>query len=263
MTRAAWAWAAAASCLLVTGGGCSHPAPYAPNYGYPTYPAQPGAYPAAPGGSYVVPGGTMPGTLGAPSSTYPSGPGPTLAPPINGGAGGDAPPYTFDPNSTSPGAVPNYEDPSAGDFGTSPGGVPDDGFRTPQGNGANSSPFYPSSSAVPRRIEFEQASRPRGEARPDYLAGVENYDVSSQKVSPVGFEQAPKANEDFGFDPITSPSQPVASQQSPAEDEGFDYERTHYRWLRGVVDYDPIRKNWHIIYGLTPDAADKFGGSLT
>ncbi len=147
MTRAAWAWAGAVSCLLIAGNGCSHPAPYGPNYGYPTYPAAPGAYPAAPGaypaapgGSYVVPGGSVPGgTLGAPSSSYPSGPGPTLAPPINGGSsGGSAPPYTFDPNSPSP-SVPNYEDPTTGDFGTDPS-VPDDGFRSPQGDGAVQAP---------------------------------------------------------------------------------------------------------------------------
>lgn len=265
MTRAAWAWAAATSCLLVAGNGCSHPAPYGQSYGYPTYPtapggypaspgaypASPGAYPAAPGGSYVVPGGSVPGSLGAPSSSYPSGSGPTLAPPINGGSSGGSIPQTFDPNSPSP-TVPNYEDPTTGDFGTDPS-VPDDGFRSPQGNGAGASPFYPNSSAVPRSSNVAQAPRALAGPRPDYLAGVDEYD-SSKKVSPASFETT--ANADFGADP--------AAQNSPqTAEDGFGYEHGQYQWLRGVVDFDPVQKTWHIIYGLTPNSADKYGGSLT
>jgi hypothetical protein len=262
MTRAAWAWAAATGVILVAGVGCYHPAPYAPNYGYPTSPGIPGAYPAAPGGSYVVPGGS---TLGAPSTTYPSGPGPTLAPPINGSSpGGNAPPYTYEQNPPSNGNVPNYTDPNAGDFGNNPGGVPSDGFLPSDGNGANASPFYPSSSAVARPSGVELAAASRSKPRPDYLAGIEDYDPSFQKVKPAGFEESPKATSDFGADPaIASTSQEVTVRQQSPDDEGFGYDHSQYRWLRGVVDYDPVHKDWHIIYGLAPESADKFGGSLT
>lgn len=253
MTRAVWAWTAAAAVLLLAANGCYHP-PYAPNYSYPTYPTAPGAYPAAPGGSYVVPpGGTVPGTMGVPSSGFPSGgTGPTLAPPINGsGTGGDAPPYTYDPSTTPPsnssGAVPGYDDPTMDDFGTNPS-VPDDGFRRPQGDGANASPFYPSS-AVPRQNNTAQAPPATAAPRPDYLAGVDEYD-SSQKIAPASFETT--ADEDFG-------AVPAATSES---EDGFGYEHGGYRWLRGVVDFDPEQKNWQIIYGLTPDSGDKFGGSL-
>lgn len=256
MTRAAWA--AAAGMMLAAGAGCYHPAPYAPNYGYPNYQTvPPGAMPAAPGGSYVVPGQSMPSTLGAPSPSYP-GSGPTLAPPINGGS---SPPSTFE-GGANPGGVPNYEDPNAGDFGT----PPEDGYLPPS-SGNGSSPFMREGTAVPRQFNQGYASQPlNGEQ--DYFAGIDNVALdsttveterprelaaaSTKTIQPASFEEA-----SFGPEPAKLPS------HGGVEEDAFGYERSTYRWLRGVVDYDPAKKDWQIIYGLTPEASDKYGGSLT
>lgn len=276
MTRAAWAVAAAAGISLAAGVGCYTPPQYAQPYGYPAAPA----YPAAPGG-YIVPGNAAPGTLGAPT-TIPGGSGPTLAPPINGG---DAPPYNTYEGGASGGAtapagpsVPDYGDPQPGDFdsgggfGADPGAPaggttqpPDDGFQPPTTNG--DSPFM-QDTAVPRRLETQQAASSRGQT--DYFAGIDRAAPASSTevvapgsgVQPAAFEERPTVREDFGFDPITTPDA-SASAAPELDEDGFGYERSTYGWLRGVVDYDPASRTWHIIYGLTPDPADPYGGSLT
>lgn len=264
MTRAAWA--AAAGMMLAAGVGCYHPAPYAPNYGSPNYPTappgtMPGAMPASPGGSYVVPGQSMPGSLGAPS-TYP-GSGPTLAPPINGG---DAPPSTFEGGVNPSGDVPNYEDPNAGDFGTAP---PEDGYLPPASGDGESSPFMREGTAVPRRLDEAYASRQIKE-NADYFAGLDDVSLDAaggdqprpaevaagSAIQPASFEQS-----SFGPEPRQTES--TNADASSGEEDAFGYDRNSYRWLRGVVDYDPAKKDWQIIYGLSPEASDKFGGSLT
>jgi len=272
MTRAAWAVAAAAGISLAAGVGCYSPPQYAQPYGYPAAPA----YPAAPGG-YIVPGNAAPGTLGAPT-TIPGGSGPTLAPPV----GGDAPPYnTFEGGSAAPAGptVPDYGDPQPSDFdsgsggfgadpGTPAGGTtqpPDDGFQPPAT--PSDTPFM--EGAVPRRLDIQQAAAPRPGKR-DYFAGVDQADPASSTeivatgsgVRPAAFEERPAVSEDFGFDPVTTPDAASATAPEVGED-GFGYERSAYGWLRGVVDYDPTSRTWHIIYGLTPDPADPYGGSLT
>ncbi len=73
-------------------------------------------------------------------------------------------------------------------------------------------------------------------------------------MSPASFETT--ADEDFG-------AAPTGQAVTASVDDGFGYEQSQYRWLRGVVDFDPVQKTWHIIYGLTPDSADKYSGSLT
>lgn len=283
MTRATWAWAAAAGVTLVAGVGCYSPPPYSPGYGYPAAPMAP-SYQMAPGqmapggvppgGSYVVPGGTVPGTLGAPS-TIP-GSGPTLAPPTNGG--GTAPP-TYAPGSTPPGnMVPDYDAPGAGDFdsGNGFGSPPDDGFQQPLQPG-NGSPFYESrATPQPHDNSFADTGQ-RTSPRNDYLAGLDDFQSNDrptipsnlagghESVRPAGFQEDARQPTDFGFDPNASPmpAPQAASSTDSDDDSGFGYDRVNYSWLRGVVDYDPQRKNWHIIYGLPPDPNDEYGGSLT
>ena len=86
-------------------------------------------------------------------------------------------------------------------------------------------------------------------------------------VQPAGFAEdarrPPPA--DFGFDPVTSPAAPGLAPRATgtASSDAFGYERGQYGWLRGVVDFDPHLKTWNLIYAVTPDADDHFGGSLT
>ena len=42
----------------------------------------------------------------------------------------------------------------------------------------------------------------------------------------------------------------------------FDYDRTAYSYVRGVVDYNSREKSWHIIYSPNPDRNDKYGGAF-
>jgi hypothetical protein len=42
----------------------------------------------------------------------------------------------------------------------------------------------------------------------------------------------------------------------------FDYDRTSYSYLRGVVDFNPGNKSWRIIYSPSPDRKDKYGGAF-
>lgn len=260
MTRAAWA--AAAGIMLVAGVGCYHPAPHTPNYGYPNYQTvPPGGMPAAPGGSYIVPGQTMPSTLGAPATSYPSS-GPTLAPPINGG--GSSPPSTFEGGVNPQGGVPNYEDPNAGDFGN----PPEDGYLPPS-SGDGASPFMREGTAIPRQFNQGYASQMENGQR-DYFAEIDKVSLDSTTVeverpselaaaSPKAIQ--PASFEEASFGPEPGPAK--LPSDGGGEGDAFGYERSSYRWLRGVVDFDPAKKDWQIIYGLTPEASDKYGGSLT
>jgi hypothetical protein len=42
----------------------------------------------------------------------------------------------------------------------------------------------------------------------------------------------------------------------------FDYDKSSYSYVRGVVDFNPRDKTWHIIYSPNPDRKDKFGGAF-
>ena len=43
----------------------------------------------------------------------------------------------------------------------------------------------------------------------------------------------------------------------------FGYDATDYSWLRGILEYDPKHKSWHLIYSESPDDTDRFGGEVT
>ena len=268
MTRAAWA--IAVGVMLTVGAGCHHPRPYAPNYGayptYPTYPTAPaGGYPAAPGGSYIVPNQTIPGTLG-PTTPYPTN-GPTMAPPLNGG--GNAPPATYEGGTNPSGGVPDYRDPTTGDFGTAPSG---DGFQAP----AEETPFMEGQgTAVPSPNGYASAAPSSSEH--DYFAELSEYEMnrpggaapapSSTGVQPAGYEKA-AAGQEMSVDEAFAAARPGplgAAQQSSAatNPDWYGYDPNGYRWLRGVVNYDPQSQEWFIMYGLPPEKGERYGGALT
>lgn len=261
MTRIAWVIALGAS--LTAGAGCYYPGPYPPNHGRYTYPAvppggypvAPGGYPAPPGGSYIVPGQTMPGqavpgTLGTPVPAN----GPTMAPPLNGG--GNAPPSTYEDGAN---AVPNYTDPNASDFNTNPGGFQPPSEETPFMDGA----------AIPSPNGY--AAAPTN--KPDYFADLSEYseqklvDADSEIATPstgrvhqAGFKDA-----EFGFEPTARPK-PLGTPNDHAagkRSNWYGYDHQGYRWLKGVVHYDVRNQHWCIIYGLSPEPGEKFGGALT
>jgi hypothetical protein len=42
----------------------------------------------------------------------------------------------------------------------------------------------------------------------------------------------------------------------------YDYDRTSYSYVRGVVDFNSHDKTWHIIYSPNPERTDKYGGAF-
>jgi len=54
-----------------------------------------------------------------------------------------------------------------------------------------------------------------------------------------------------------------ADESSVKRPNPYAYDRNNHRWLRGVVDYDEQDKSWHLIYDLTPDSQDEYGGDIT
>jgi hypothetical protein len=42
----------------------------------------------------------------------------------------------------------------------------------------------------------------------------------------------------------------------------YDYDRTSYTYLRGVLDFNSSDNTWHIIYSPKPEARDKYGGAF-
>ncbi len=54
-----------------------------------------------------------------------------------------------------------------------------------------------------------------------------------------------------------------ADESSVKRPNPYAYDRNNHSWLRGVVDYDEQDKSWHLIYDLTPDSQDEYGGDIT
>lgn len=48
-----------------------------------------------------------------------------------------------------------------------------------------------------------------------------------------------------------------------ATEETFGYDADNYSWLRGIIEFDPKRKVWHLTYSQSPDDNDQFGGEVT
>lgn len=48
-----------------------------------------------------------------------------------------------------------------------------------------------------------------------------------------------------------------------ATEEVFGYDADNYSWLRGIIEFDPKRKVWHLTYSQSPDDNDQFGGEVT
>jgi hypothetical protein len=81
-------------------------------------------------------------------------------------------------------------------------------------------------------------------------------------VDPQTFE-SPIENERHDSDGLVAvsakagPGGPVIKGSDPC-----DYDRVSYSWLRGIVDFNPRDKSWHIIYSQHPDRHDRYGGAI-
>lgn len=226
-----------AAVLLLT--GCHH---------YPNGPMYYNAAPYSPGPVYGPSMAPTPGYM-APGPVYTPQPGPTPLPgnpnsptPINPGS--TAP--TWRPDTSGGGSTRPLDD--APPFRPNPGSnnnlVPD-----PLEPGFDSSP--PPAASLPRATPIMQASttpaQPAIPAQPVSNAGADPFEtprrLPAMPTQADPFEATPAATE--------------ASKQTP-----YGYDDQGYAWLRGIVDFDPQSGTWSIIYNLTPDIDDKFGGSF-
>ncbi len=43
----------------------------------------------------------------------------------------------------------------------------------------------------------------------------------------------------------------------------FGYDTEGYTWLKGIIEFDPKHKVWHLTYSQSPDDDDQYGGEVT
>lgn len=246
----------AGGCLTLLA-GC-HSSPY---YGQQQYYNSPGFGGSAPPSGYVQPGttfGPSNGTYAPPGGTYvpqggtyvPEGTVPNSGPTLlnsptpnptaptwrqDPNAGGNAQPFNSNPPSTF-GSPPNdrpVPNPIDTPFDVSPGANKDPFPKT--GLNRPSDPFPAASSPVTLDPQIE-ASR----------------DLPAMAGAPSSAMRATSNSRSI--------PQPVVD---PARPNPYDFDRKEYAWLRGVVDFDPTDKTWHLIYNLTPGQDDELGGSVS
>ena len=264
----------AASLILV---GCWTPAPY----GYTTYPGYYAPPPnqgfvGPPGGTIVTPGPAYPAPqLGAPSTLPPAGgnwtpapaptgptPAPLVTPPPSSGSLAPmpgAPPQTFDDSSrfSAPqvGSTRRPEVPVPDPVDAAPRSLP--APRTPPGPSAgpppgDSSPFGAEGKEQPFDNKGTQIEVPQRVGGPQSIA--------SRESEPFEAPLDRGGKIDTGVVAVAAKTVDAKTRvQSPNR---YDYDRTSYTYLRGVVDYNPRDKTWHIIYSPNPERTDKYGGAF-
>jgi len=143
---------------------------------------------------------------------------------------GVLPPETGGTNGA--GAVPNYLDPNDSNGTSNDSASPNDGdLETPFG-------FNPSPG-----VQLEGIQDSVTDANSDlFQPPVPLQPASITKNLPLPTEEQPNS----------------AAQENP-----YGHDAKQFQWLRGVVDYDPEAKNWNIIFDLTPEATEEYGGSMT
>ena len=227
-------WTIRVVCSLTLLGltGCQAYAPYGMG-GYPggIYPTPPAGYGPQPGVQFgapapaVIPGVPAYGTSAIPGDSQ------TLRSTL-GSAQSDAPP--FDPKS--------------------------DGIPKP----LNGNP-------VPHPIHLEPKNREEiSPAGSESEIQFDNTDASTvpasggPRLASREFESSQGSNKGF-VTPIpdfVDLGNVVTADTETQHPNPYDHDRKNYQWLRGKVDFDEQDQTWHIIYNLTPDQKDRFGGSV-
>jgi hypothetical protein len=263
----------AATTLLFA--GCMAPGPY--TYGtYPGYYAPPQGYAAPPGGTIVTPGpgpgfpspqlgpavGPTPAWQPSPSSSPPLTPTPApiqSPPPGSGGGFNDSPP-TFGPSGARkptdiqvPTPIERDPGPALGPTGTAPR---PDSQNSPFGSDGSQSTFD-------KGAQLTIPQRPNEPVPAVATVDPESFEspVEPRRNEGSGLvEVAAKRSEGPGLVEVaakTGPGGPVLKGNDPC-----DYDRDKYSWLRGIVDFNPKDKSWHITYSRRPDSHDRYGGDF-
>lgn len=236
-------WTLAAATLLGLAGCHHNPYGHSP-YNYGPYSPSPIYGPTmAPNGGYMSPGPTYTPTPGySPTTPYT----PTPLP------GNPNSPTPINPSPTAPIWRP---DPGSGS--TSPPLNDAPPFQPNRGGGGSlvPDPLEPDFGAPPPSASLPRAV-PLADARPvparaiSTPAGADDFFEEPRRVIPSA----------AGADPFAHDGGAANNTSKPQDPYGYDGQ--HYAWLRGIVDYDPATRTWSIIYDLTPDVGDKFGGSF-
>jgi hypothetical protein len=140
----------------------------------------------------------------------------------------------------------------------------------PDGGTNDAPPFRPNSGSVPDPLDLDPgfgpppgASIPRAVPLAD-APPFRPIETASGSANPPGRFPADE------LDPFEAPTQvnpaslkPIGAPPSPSAGQTpYGYDGQNYTWLRGLVDYDLESRSWSIIYDLTPDVRDRFGGSF-
>lgn len=124
----------------------------------------------------------------------------------------------------------------------------------PEYNDPNSDAFFNDSSSDARGTKAPTQAIPRsGEHEDIFGNGNEFGALDAGEIDPA-------AEAFLEPVPVKQVSHATAQSDQPSP---YDYEPTGLRWLRGKVDYDRQDGAWHLIYDLTPDPGDPYGGSIT
>ena len=281
MKATRWKFRALCGTASLILGGCWTPAPY----GYSTYPG----YYAPPNQGFVAP----PGSPMSPGITYPP---PQLGPPAMPGNGGNwGPTPSISPGPMSPGPMtPGPMTP--GPMTPLPGGPPQSynggsaTFSDPK-IGSARQPEIP----VPEPVDPgpRVSPGPAGQPPPDQNTspfgsdGEKPFGQGTQMQVPKRDDGGPQAVAADGPEPFEAPlerggkpdsgvvavaaktvdgmtadGKTVDSKRAANSANRYDYDRTSYSYLRGVVDFNTRDKSWNIIYSPNPDPNDKYGGAF-
>ncbi len=217
------------------GFGCAHPtySPYGPGYGSgpnygPTYPAP----------SYMGP---------TPGPTYVPQPGPSMGSPTPL----TNPPANNNPlNLRTPSTPPNNDAPLFNPSPNTGGTVPPGRDPLDDLNNANPGASLPQNNSNMAKLPvFERGGL--AAAAPPVVADVVQT-VSGSNTDPF-FEAPSRLPVETNASPMGTPE----PDRSP-----YQYDGQSYKWLKGAVDYDDKTQTWSIIYDMTPDPGDKYGGSF-
>jgi len=181
-------------------------------------------YPYSPySGGYYGPTYAPPGGYVAPGPTYV----PQNSAPILNGTGSPTP-----LNSTTPASPkPNWQTPS------------------------NDAPLFNNPVPNPRDPDFGTPPAAAVLPRPPALAARPQFPEAAS-VQPAGLHAA---------DPFYEPARIATdanAQPMPTNSVPYAFDGAGYKWLKGIVDFDEDTKTWAIIYSLTPEANDRFGGTF-
>lgn len=180
------------------------------------------------------------------SPYYPGYYGPTYVPPGSYVAPGGT--------IVAPGSSPTLNSPTPITPGTtSPSPTPN--WRPQNGTGSDAPPFQanPPNNPVPFPNDDFGTAPGAAATRPQSFQST-----PTASVQPAGL---------VGNDPFSQPNRiPPNADALPSPTDArltsqpYAYDGSAYSWLKGIVDYDEESQSWAIIYSLTPEASDRFGG---